>query len=219
MNILKRISMSYAALIALMAAVAVLCFLSLVYMSNRLESQRAKQVQLATLTERVKGGFYAEIDSARIILLERAYNSPTHTDPAAIAASVDVSEAALQRILPDAASRARFKPFADASVSFDQAHEQVVKLANEGQFRQAAAVASDQLAMAGTRLQAALSGLGQAIDESMAAEQKNLNSLRTTTGIVDGVVAAIAIVVAFFMALSQRRSFGKHLCYVVNRLG
>ena len=86
MNILRRISVSYAVLIGLMAAVAVICFLSLLVVSNRLESARAKQVQLATLTERVRGGFYQEIDSARVILLERAYNSPTHTDPATVSA-------------------------------------------------------------------------------------------------------------------------------------
>ncbi len=111
MNILRRISVSYAALIGLMAAVAVLCFLSLLFVSNRLESQRVKQVQLATLTERVQAGFYNEIDSARVILLERAYNSPTHTDPTTIAAATDANEAALQKILPDAASVAQFKAF------------------------------------------------------------------------------------------------------------
>jgi methyl-accepting chemotaxis protein len=219
MNILRRISVSYAALIGLMAAVAVLCFLSLLFVSNRLDSQRVKQVQLATLTERVQAGFYSEIDSARVVLLERAYNSPTHTDPAAISAPVEASEAALQKILPDAASKAEFKPFLDASASFDQAHEQVVKLANEGKFQQAAAVASDQLTLAGARVDMALSGLGQAIDKSMAAQQRSLNNLKQTAGIVDAAIAAIAVLVAVVTAVRQRRSIGKQLGGVVNRLG
>ena len=87
MNILRRISAGYAALIAVTVAIAAICLLSLVYVSDTLDSQRAKQVQLTTLTESVKGGFYAEIDSARQILLERAFNSPTHTDAAAISQS------------------------------------------------------------------------------------------------------------------------------------
>ncbi len=115
MNILRRVSVSYAVLIGLMAAVAVICFLSLLVVSNRLESARAKQVQLATLTERVRGGFYQEIDSARVILLERAYNSPTHTDPATVSAPSTPPRQPCKKILPDTASKSEFQAIRDAS--------------------------------------------------------------------------------------------------------
>ncbi|MGZ4199933.1 MAG: MCP four helix bundle domain-containing protein, partial [Thermoleophilia bacterium] len=219
MNILRKISVSYAILIGLMAAIAVICFLSLLVVSNRLESARAKQVQLATLTERVRGGFFQEIDSARVILLERAYNSPTHTDPATISAPVDAAEAALKKILPDTASKSEFQAFETLSSSFDQAHEQVVSLAGQGKFREASAVADNQLAMAGARVQAALSSLGSAINRNMVATQRNLNTLKRGVGIVDGVIAAIAVVIAVVMAVGQRRAIGKQLSSVINRLG
>ena len=218
MNILRRISLSYAVLIALMAVVAVICFASLMYVSNRLEAQRAKQVQLATLLERVKGGFYQEIDTARVVLLERAYNSPTHTDPATAAAANDASEAALKKILPDAASAREYTAFEDLSATFDQAHQQVVQLADAGRFRQASAVADNQLTMAGSQVQAALAGLSNAVDRTMTASQDHLNTLRRTVGVIDGVIAAVAIAIAVIMAVGQRRSIGRQLGSVVSRL-
>ena len=45
MNILRRISFGYAALIALMVAVAAICFLSLIFVSDTLQSQEARQVR------------------------------------------------------------------------------------------------------------------------------------------------------------------------------
>ena len=159
MNILRRILVGYSVLIAMMIVVAAVSFGTLMYVSGRLDSQRAKQVQLATLTERVQGGFYNEVDSARLILLERVFNSPTRTDSNAISKPADASEQALQKLLPSAAAVARFKPFEAAATQFDTAHERVVALADQGKFRQAADAADEQLAPAAARVQEALAGL------------------------------------------------------------
>ena len=219
MNILRRISFGYAALIALMVAVAAICFLSLIFVSDTLQSQEARQVRLTTLTERVKAGSYAEIDSARVILLERAYHSTTYTDSLAISQPVDANEAALKKILPDAVSKARFSAFEAASVPFDQAHQQVVTLATAGRFREAATVAADKLTPAGENVQIALTSLGQAIDARMVADRASVSSLRRTVGVADGVIVMIAVMIAVVLAVRQRRVIGGQLGGVISRLG
>ncbi len=110
MNVLRRISITYAVLLALLVVISVSSLVALSYLTSQLQTQRTKQVQLATLTGRVRAGFYAEIDSARTILLERTFNMPTRTDPGKIAAPVDDAEAALMDILPDAASTRASRP-------------------------------------------------------------------------------------------------------------
>jgi hypothetical protein len=218
MNILRRISLSYAALIALMVVVAVVCVATLVYVTNQIESQRAKQVQLATLTERVKGGFYKEIDSARLILLERAFNSPTHTDVQLVALPADLAEEQLQKILPAGAPTQEYKVFKSTTAAFDAAHLRVVSLADLGKFRQAADAASQELAPAGGRVDAALTSLGHVIDRKMAADVARLNSLRRSAIVAIGVVTGIIFVIGIAMAIGQRRAIGKSLADVVNRL-
>ena len=125
MNILRRISVSYAALIAMIILVAAISYGTLSYMTGRLATQRAEQVRLATLTERVKGGFYSEIDSARGVLLERALHSPTKIDVELVALPVDQAEEQLQKVLPSAKSREAWKQFEDAAATFDTAHARV----------------------------------------------------------------------------------------------
>jgi len=218
MNILRRISLSYAALIALIIVVAAISFGTLSYVTGKLEEQRAKQVQLATLTERVKGGFYREIDSARLILLERAYNSPTHTDAEYIARPADQTEEALRKVLPAGPIAERWKPFEAAAAAFDTAHARVVSLANRGKFSAAADAASAQLAPAGDRVQNSLDSLSSAIDKQMAADVAHLDSLRRSAGIAIGVTAGIVVVLGIIMAIAQRRAIGKKLTEVVNQL-
>jgi methyl-accepting chemotaxis protein len=218
MNILRRISVSYAVLIALTVVVAVICFATLSYVTSRLESERAKQVQLMTLTEQVKAGFYKEIDSARLILLERAFDSPTHTDPELVAKQTDSIESALKEILPAGPPAQEYKVFESSSTAFDAAHARVVALANQGKFRQAADAASQELAPAGSRVDAALTSLGSVIDRKMAADVKSLSDLRRTAGIAIGGVAAVVVLIGIVMAILQRRAIGKSLGGVISRL-
>ena len=110
-NVLRRISIGFATLIGISLLATVIGFGSWLYMNNKLQTQRDHQVKLATLTERVKGGYNIEIDSARAVLLERAFGSSQHTNVEAVAAPVDAAEAALQKILPDQASKTAFAAF------------------------------------------------------------------------------------------------------------
>ena len=218
MNVLQRISLSFATLIVIMVAVSIFCFAGLIYVSSRLQVQRDRQVQLATLTEKVKGGFSTEIDSARAVLLERAFSSARHTDVAAAAAPVDAAEAALEKVLPDQASKAAFTAFDAVSTRFDAAHSKVITLAQAGDYQQAAQVAQRQLDPAGVKVQQSLTALGTAIDRKVAADQRNLSNVIWTVGIVTGAVMVLAVLAGVIIAVRQRRSIGGRLAEVIDRL-
>ena len=217
-NLLQRISLSFGTLIVIMVAVSIFCFAGLVYVSNRLQVQRDRQVQLATLTEKVKGGFATEIDSARAVLLEHAFGDAQHTDVAAAAAPVDAAEAALRKVLPDQASRAAFTAFEAASTGFDAAHAKVVSLAQTGDYRQAAQAAGGQLDPAGARVQQSLTALGAAIDSKVSADQHSLDNVIWAVGIVTGIVMVLAVLAGIIIAVRQRRSIGGRLAEVIDRL-
>ena len=217
-NVLQRISFGFAALIIISLMATVIGFGSWIYMNNRLQTQRDRQVRLATLTEKVKGGFNIEIDSARAVLLEHAFGSVRHTDVAAAAAPVDAAEAALQKVLPDQASKSAFTAFEAASAGFDSAHARVVSLAETGDYRQAAQVALRQLDPAGVKVQQSLTALGAATDGSMVADQHSLDNVALGVGIAMGLVTAAAVIAGITIAVRLRRSTGRILTEVIGRL-
>ena len=217
-NVLQRISFGFAALIIISLLATLIGFASWLYMNNRLQTQRDRQVQLATLTERVKGGFNIEIGTARAVLLERAFGNAQHTDVEAAAAPIDAAEAALQKILPDQASKEAYAAFETASTGFDAAQASVVSLAQTGDYRQAAQVAQRQLDPAGARVQRSLTALGAAIDKRMAADQHSLDNLAWIAGIAMALVTAAAVVAGITIAVRLRRSTGQTLAEVIGRL-
>ena len=217
-NVLRRISIGFATLIGISLLATVIGFGSWLYMNNRLQTQRDRQVKLATLTERVKGGFNIEIDSARAVLLERTFGSSQHTNVEAAAAPVDAAEAALQKILPDQASKNAFAAFDAASTGFDTAHAKVVSLAQAGDYQQAAKVAQRQLDPAGSGVQLALANLGKAIDNKMAVDQHNLNNVALAVGVTMALVTLGAVLAGIVIAVRLRRSTGRTLGDVIGRL-
>jgi len=85
-NLLQRISLSFGTLIVIMVAVSIFCFAGLVYVSNRLQVQRDRQVQLATLTEKVKELVRLAHEQGQITfddvneILTEEFSTPAHLD-------------------------------------------------------------------------------------------------------------------------------------------
>ena len=217
-NVLQRISFGFAALIVISLLATLIGFASWLYVNNRLQTQRDRQVRLVTLTERVKGGFSTEIDTARAVLLERAFGSSQSTNVAAAAAPVDAAEAALREILPDQASKTAFAAFDAASTAFDAAHAKVISLAQTGHYQQAARVAQRQLDPAGVKVQQSLTALGTAIDQKVAADQRHLDDLVWVVGIAMALVTALAVAAGITISVRLRRSTGRVLTEVIGRL-